>query len=268
MHPSPSQPASDATARGSDQAVAFTFESLAATYNYLTIKSFAQTFADVVVGEADKRGERSCRILDIGCGSGIARETSHQWRIKDHAADYWGIEPDEGIEAIPGLFDHFQYALMETADLPAESFDIAYSSMVMEHVADPVAYLTAVHRCLKPGGSYLFVTPNANSFVPWATKVLHALRVDEMVLLMIQGKQKVEEYHYPVQFKCNTEAQLDRLAEATGFAPPEYVYVEGHGAQNYLRGPLRPIGRFLAWKRRRVQRPDNLATLICRMTKR
>jgi len=244
-----------------------TFESLTASYNYLTIQSFAQTFADVVVGEATKRRSDSCRILDVGCGSGIARETSHQWRIKGYATDFWGIEPDAGIEPITGLFDHFQYALMETAQLPSNSFDLAYSSMVMEHVADPQGYLTALRQCLKPGGAYLFVTPNANSFVPWATKMLHALHIEEIVLKMIQGKQAVDEYHYPVQFRCNTAKQLDRLAESSGFCKPEYLYVEGTGAASYLKGPLKPIRYFLGWKRRCVRRPENLSTLICRMTK-
>lgn len=243
------------------------FEALGKSYNFLTIKSFAQTFADLIVDQCQLRGVGTCRVLDIGCGSGIARNTEHQWTIRNVAEELWGIEPDKEIVASDGLFHHFQHALMETADFPADYFDVAYSSMVMEHVADPASFLHAVQRCLKPGGVYLFVTPNANSFVPWATKTLHQLHVDELAIRLIRGKQQIDEYHYPVQFLCNTPAQLCDHAQRSGFLPPEFVYVEGLGSQSYLRGPLATIRSFLAWKRKNWQRPENLATLICRMTK-
>ena len=244
-----------------------TFDDVAASYNFLTLPSFGQVFAELVVDEARRRGGGPCRVLDIGCGCGIGRNVEHQWSIKRATGDFWGIEPDPGIKVVDGLFDHFQHALMETTNLPPASFDIAYSAMVMEHVADPVAFLQALHRCLKPGGVYLFVTPNADSFVPWATKVLHGLRIDEFVLRLVRGKQQIEEYHYPVQFRCNSARQLDRLASQIGFAPPEYAYLEGTGSHHYLRGPLAPLRPLLVWKRKRFRRPDRLATLICRMTK-
>lgn len=247
-----------------------TFESLAGKYNFHTIQTFAQTLTDLIVSEAKLRNEHGgeCRVLDIGCGSGIGRELRHQLRVKQASTDYWGIEPDQEIEAIDGLFDHFQHALMETAELPDNAFDVAYSCMVMEHVADPLSFLTTLHRRLKPNGVYLFATPNANSFVPWATKILHSLHIDELAVRLVRGQPKVDEYHYPVQFRCNTGRELNKYAEAIGFAPPEYVYVEGSGAQSYLRGPLGPLGSLIAWKRKVWRRPESLATLICRMTKR
>lgn len=244
------------------------FDALSKSYNYLTIKSFPQTFVDLVVDHCcRRRREGSCRLLDIGCGSGIGRNTDNQWTVKSVAGELWGIEPDDEIQVSDGLFDNFQHALMETATLPADYFDVAYSAMVMEHVADPQGFLQAVQRCLKPGGVYLFVTPNAQSFVPWATKTLHQMHVDELAIRLIRGKQ-VDEYHYPVQFLCNTSKQIGKHAATSGFLQPEFVYVEGTGNLSYLRGPLAPIRALLAWKRRRWRNPENLSTLICRLTKR
>jgi SAM-dependent methyltransferase len=242
------------------------FESLAAGYNFLNAPSFGQALTELVVDETRRRRD-PCRILDIGCGAGIGREVHLQWSIKSAAEELWGIEPDVNVAVENGLFDHFQNALMETADLPAGHFDVAYSAMVMEHVAHPSAFLAAVYRCLKPGGVYLFVTPNAQSFVPWATKVLHAARLDETMLRLIRGRQQIDEYHYPVQFRCNLPKQLNRFAEEAGFLPPEYAYQEGCGSHSYLRGPLAPLRHLLIWKRRLVRTPSRLATLICRMTK-
>ena len=194
------------------------FERLAGQYNFMTLPPYGQVFSEVVVDECRRRGG-ACRVLDIGCGSGVGRNVSHQWKIKEAVSDYWGIEPDPDVTPAAGLFDHFQHALMETAELPAAAFDVAYSAMVMEHFADPVSFLAAVHRALKPGGVYLFVRPNAESFVPWATKTLHALRVDGLALRLVRGKAEVEEYHYPVQFRANSPRQLDLLAVQAGFAP-------------------------------------------------
>jgi SAM-dependent methyltransferase len=242
------------------------FETLAGQYSYMSLPPYGQVFAEVVDDESRRRGGQ-CRVLDIGCGRGVGRDASHQWKIKEQASDYWGLEPDPDVTPAAGLFDHYQHALMETAELPAGQFDVAYSAMVMEHVADPVAFLSAVRRVLKPGGVYLFVTPNARSFVPWATKTLHALHVDELALRLVRRKAEVDEYHYPVQFKANSPRQLDRLAAETGFDPPQYAYFEGPGIQGYLRGPLLPLRWLITGKRRLIRNPGRLATMLCRMAK-
>jgi SAM-dependent methyltransferase len=264
MPSSPPKPAAASAATAAAVAPS-AFDSLAARYNFLTEQSFGSTFADLVVDEGRRRGG-ACRVLDIGCGSGIGRNVALQWAIKEIASDFWGIEPDRDVTVAGGLFDHFEHALMETAELPAGQFDLAYSAMVMEHVADPAPFFQALHRVLKPGGAYVFVTPNARSFVPWATKTLHALKVDEIALRMLRGRQ-VEEYHYPVKFLCNSPAQLDRLARQHGFDAPQYAYSEGQGSHSYLRGPLAPLRPVLVAKRRLLRNPERLATMFCRMTK-
>ena len=244
----------------------YSFDQLAAAYNLLNISSFARVFCNLIRSECENSPQPP-RILDIGCGAGIGRDVSLQWEIKEKCGDFWGIEPDEGIVPEEGLFDHFQHALMETAELPEDSFDIAYSSMVMEHVADPVSYLTAVARCLKPGGVYLFLTPNAKSLVPWVTKVCHDLRIDELSLRLVRPSEKVDQYHYPVQFRCNTDRQIAGLARQLGFREPEFAYIEGEGARGYFPGPLRLIYSLLLIKRRLIKNPRRLVTMICRLTK-
>ena len=49
--------------------------------------------------------------------------------------------------------------------LPSRSFDLVLSHAVIEHVADPAAYLQEARRVLKPGG-FLFLQ-TAVSVVPW-----------------------------------------------------------------------------------------------------
>lgn len=247
------------------------FDRLATEYNFLNISSYGRVLTNLVAEETRSRVADgiSPNVLDVGCGCGIGREAAFQWAIREtlSGGEFWGLEPDEGVKAAGGLFDNYQHALMETAQLPTGHFDVAYSSMVMEHVADPAAFLAAVGRCLKPGGVYLFATPNARSFVPLATKILHKLRVDELALRLVRGKQQIDEYHYPVQFRFNSPRQVARYAEQHGFDPPQCAFIEGTGSYSYFRGPLKVLGPLLQFKRKLVRRPDRLATLLCKLRK-
>ena len=103
--------------------------------------------------------------------------------------------------------------------------------------------------------------------MPWLTRTLHQLRLDERVLSLVKRQQAVEAYHYPVQFRCNTPAAIAACARRVGFAPPEYVFIEGSGSRAYFPGVLRPAYQLLVLKRKIVKNPRRLATLICRMTK-
>lgn len=54
-------------------------------------------------------------------------------------------------------------------DLTDSSVDIFFCGECIEHVEDTPAFLTEVHRVLKPGGMAIFTTPNAT---PWAYRQL------------------------------------------------------------------------------------------------
>ncbi len=240
------------------------FDQLKREYNFLNISSYPRVLTNLILGELSRRPGPT-KVLDVGCGKGIGRSVELQEEVGKLASEFWGIEPDTSVPAPSGLFTNYQHALMETAVLPENYFDIVYSSMVMEHVEKPEDYLQAVKRCLKPGGVHLFLTPNANSFVPRVTKLCHQLKLDEFALKLVRRQDTIEEYHYPVQFRFNTPRTIDRFAERFGFLPPEYAYIEGTGARSYFPGPFRIIYNVIKMKRNIIKNPRRLATMICRM---
>lgn len=244
------------------------FAELSRVYNYQTVSDRAKLFTRLIIKECHARihPANQVRVLDVGCGKGIELCVDYQWALREQAAELWGLEPDKNLSIRPGLFHRHQSALMEEADLPADSFDVAYSFMVMEHVLDPDAFLRAVHRCLKPGGVYLFATPNKRHYFTRIASALHALKLDEMVLRAI-NRQSVDEYHYPVQYRFNDEKRINAAARELGFLAPEFVYLEEEGPFGYFPRPLRFIYHALAAKRRIIRQPKSLLTMMCRLTK-
>jgi 2-polyprenyl-3-methyl-5-hydroxy-6-metoxy-1,4-benzoquinol methylase len=246
---------------------ALAFDELAARYNFKRTSDRRRVFARLVIGEIERRRAHSggpVRALDIGCGQGIGRNLNYQRAIADAAGEFWGIEPDEDIRPQPGLYANFQHALLETARIPEASIDVAYSFMVMEHVADPAAFFRAVRRALKPGGCYLFLTVNGRHYFTILAKALHAMKMDEGVLKALK-RAEAEKYHYPVVYKCNTEPDLRRWAREAGFEAPEFVYLESEGPGNYLPGPLKALAIAGDLKRRTLKNPRQLLNLVCRL---
>ena len=61
-----------------------------------------------------------------------------------------------------GLDIDYRHTTAEALADAGESFDVVLNMEVVEHVADPLAYLTACHNLLKPGGLHICSTINRN----------------------------------------------------------------------------------------------------------
>ena len=241
------------------------FEELARRYNFRKTSSHGTLITRLIVDECRKRSH-PVRVLDIGCGRGIGRKPELSFVVRRFADELWGVEPDGSVEPPQGLLDHHEVAAIEEADLPADYFDVAYSCMVMEHVSDPDGFMDAVKRCLKPGGVYLFATPNKRHYFARIASILRALHLDEFVLRLIMGR-KIEDYHYPVRYRFNDEPRIDGCAGRLGFRPPEYLYIESEPPIGYQPRPLRPLFHLLTLKRMLIKNPKSLLTLVCRITR-
>lgn len=245
----------------------YTFDQLEPLYNFQkTTPRRAKLLIRMILHELRDRPSPT-RVLDIGAGEGIAQSITYQRVVAQHCDELWGVEPDESIERTDNVFHNYQHALLETADLPESYFDVAYAFMVMEHVQDPDAFLSAMARCLKPGGVFIFMTPNKKHYFSILTSLLKTLRVEEFLLRVLRGKSEVEDYHYPVAYKCNTPKQIDPVATRLGLEQPRYVFLEGEGPRPYMRGPLILLFHLFVLKRKLWKNPRVLLTLVGRIRK-
>jgi len=106
---------------------------------------------------------KGTRILDIGCSSGWFLK-----RAQDRGFEVAGIEMNayavkKSNELLGG---GVICSLLEEAEYEPESFDVIYSSAVLEHVSDPVGFVRRASTFLKVDGLLAISTVNMDS-VAW-----------------------------------------------------------------------------------------------------
>ncbi|MES2845857.1 MAG: bifunctional 2-polyprenyl-6-hydroxyphenol methylase/3-demethylubiquinol 3-O-methyltransferase UbiG [Pseudomonadota bacterium] len=109
------------------------------------------------------------RILDIGCGGGLLSEPMARLGATVVGADAAprNIPVAQVHAAQSGLDIDYRHTTAEDMAAAGERFDVVLNMEVVEHVANPLAYLTACQTLLKPGGLMICSTLNRNpkSFV-------------------------------------------------------------------------------------------------------
>jgi 2-polyprenyl-6-hydroxyphenyl methylase/3-demethylubiquinone-9 3-methyltransferase len=105
------------------------------------------------------------RILDIGCGGGLLCEPMARL-----GATVVGV--DAAARNIPvarihaeqsGLAIDYRVGTAEDLAASGETFDVVLNMEVVEHVADPLGYLTACRQLLRSGGLHICSTLNRNA---------------------------------------------------------------------------------------------------------
>jgi len=128
--------------------------------DYITRQIAAEFGRDLTA----KRPFEGLRLLDIGCGGGLLSEPMARL-----GADVVGADAAERNIPVArvhaeqsGLTIDYRHTSAEALAAAGEQFDVVLNMEVVEHVADPQAYLTACHDLLKSGGLMLCSTINRN----------------------------------------------------------------------------------------------------------
>jgi len=104
------------------------------------------------------------RLLDIGCGGGLLSEPMARLGARVVGADAAPRNiPVARLHAEQaGLDIDYRHTTAEELAAAGEEFDVVLNMEVVEHVSDPLAYLTACRQLLKPGGLMICSTLNRN----------------------------------------------------------------------------------------------------------
>lgn len=105
------------------------------------------------------------RILDIGCGGGLLSEPMARLGATVVGADAAprNIPVAQLHAEQSGLEIDYRHTTAEALAAAGEQFDVVLNMEVVEHVADPLGYLTACRELLKPGGVMVCSTLNRNA---------------------------------------------------------------------------------------------------------
>jgi SAM-dependent methyltransferase len=114
---------------------------------------------------ADPRAPKSGDLLDVGCGTG-------NFLVAAHSAGFQvtGTELDPGavrfIHTKLGIESVVPLTITAfTAANPARKFSVVTSFEVLEHQADPVAFVRAIKSCLVAHGYIAMSVPNRNRWL-------------------------------------------------------------------------------------------------------
>jgi SAM-dependent methyltransferase len=152
---------------------------------------------------------RAARILEIGAGA-----SNPMSAFLATVGELHGVDVDAEVLENTALVTA---AVLEGPRYPIESdsFDTCVSNYVVEHVEDPLTHLQEVARVLKPGGAYVFRTPNRWHYVAIAAGFLPQRAHD---LLANRLRALPENAHAPHRtvYGLNTPGSIHRLARQAG----------------------------------------------------
>lgn len=132
-------------------------------------------------------------VLDLGCGTGygsrLLRERGAR-RVVGVDVSGEAVERAAASEGLEGV-EFRRIVPTSTAPLPFDddTFDVVCSIQVIEHVTDVDTYLSEVRRVLRPGGSFVCVTPDREHRLlprqrPWNEFHVHEYERAELARLL------------------------------------------------------------------------------------
>lgn len=159
------------------------------------------------------------KILEIGAG--LSNNTS---RFLCQMGELHGVDMDPVVMENDAL----QEAYVITDDhYPVSDgvYDVCISDYVLEHVEYPKEHLSEVYRVLKPGGVYIFRTPNL-----WHYVALVARLTPYWFHILTSGRLRNHESGshdpYPTFYRINSKKKITELARNTGFSVEAISLVE------------------------------------------
>jgi SAM-dependent methyltransferase len=163
-------------------------------------------------------------VLDLGAGAGIVS----QMNFRGECREICGVDPDPRVVDNPYL-DEGKVAFGEKLPYPDSKFDVVFCDNVMEHLDNPVAVLTEVARVLKPGGHFLWKTPNRLHYVP----LIASVTPTGFHRFINKRRGRRESDTFPTRYKVNRPRAVDRACAASGLRMIDYRLIESR--PEYLR---------------------------------
>jgi SAM-dependent methyltransferase len=167
---------------------------------------------------------RDSVVLDLGAGAGIVE----QMNFRGLAHRVCGVDLDARVVNNP-LLDEARVA--DAGGIPYEAgvFDVVFSDNVLEHLDAPRQVFGEIARVLKPGGLFLFKTPNRWHYVSTIARLTpHTFH---QFVNKLRGRVEIDTF--PTLYRANTKRDVTLLATKAGLVVANLERIEGR--PEYLR---------------------------------
>ncbi len=168
--------------------------------------------------------------LDVGCGAGILAEP-----LARLGARVTAIDAAPGLISAAELHAHgrgldIDYRVAAAEEIDGQ-FDLVTAMEVIEHVADPQAFVSALARRLAPGGLMILSTPNKT-----ALSRLVTIGFAEAVGVVPKGTHDFDKFIGPDELKGLLAAAGLKCIDVEGIAwsPARGLHLSDDTRLNYL----------------------------------
>ena len=167
----------------------------------------------------EKHIPRGSTILEVGAGP--SNRTSD---FLSQIGELHGVDIDPAVNANSALRTANKIA-NDQYPFSDHSFDACVSDYVLEHVECPGAHLAEVKRVLKPGGTYLFRTPNRYHYVAIISNYT-PLWFHRLIANRIRNLPRNAHDPYPTFYRFNDQRTVTAAAQRIGMEIVEFHLVE------------------------------------------
>ena len=175
---------------------------------------------EVFAARVDASLQPQARLLDVGCGrGGLIEQLGHPVHLVT------GIDPD-----LPSLREHRLAGLPRAAAssdrLPFVdgSFDIVTAAWLLEHLENPLVTFSSICRILRPGGKFIFITPNSRHPLAFANRV--AGRFGRLQAGLVNRiYDRAPDDTFPTFYRANSPQSLANQLTQSGMAIDSLEFV-------------------------------------------
>ena len=159
------------------------------------------------------------RVLDLGCGrGGLVEQLAHP------LANMVGVDPDALSLREHRLPLPRAAALSDGLPFAANSFDVVFASWLLEHLQRPLSTFNQISRVLKPGGVFIFITPNTRH--PLSTLNRGLGRFSQLQgRLVEQFYGRAEADAFPTYYRANSETAVADLCLESNLKISEFQLI-------------------------------------------
>lgn len=103
------------------------------------------------------------------------------------------------------------------------SFDAVIANNLLEHLREPAPVFAEVARVLKPGGRFLFKTPNKRHYVPLTARLVP----DSFHAALVSSRGRSRKDVFPTRYQANTSEAVRELAKGAELETVSIDLIEG-----------------------------------------